>query len=362
MLESQAMKAALSLWRWFLFLTVSWLVYNSPLPSFLIFSIAQDICQSFDANHAITTHLQGNRDAFYGLNQFFPGPSELLHPKIWPLAAGALFYWIVANALAAYLWLRKQTIMRAWLLAMAACFAGPYSREMFARSPLWTLGVCGCSLGYLLLFLANKLRLKKFPGLRLPHLLEWRKPGLVPPLSRFAPFHIFNKKLPLRNDQGHAPAIPRPCWPIFLLISWIIYSTATFAGALCALFLEDDDVLAVSVFVYGFLLDTLYSDDLLVFIAAILFYPMGGESPLAHAPLWLYLIAINGGAGYLWFHRQTIARAWLLAMAGCFAGPYTLVLLENPLLWLYGFMGACFFYCLLFAANMFLKKYFFAAP
>lgn len=351
------MKAGAPLWRWALFLLISWAIYNSGLPIFIFLSIWQDIRRGHGAQTAIISILEGNWGKFYGLSYFFPDLSRLLNPEHWWLTALLWLYILIANTGAVYLWLRKQTVARAWLLAMAACFAGPYSGSMFNRSPLWTLGVGGCSLCWLLLSLAIRLRKKKKPGRPLPRLLvEWRMPGLILPLSRFSPFH-FMKTLLAESRKPHPDALPRPPWPLFLLISWIIYSTATLSGTLAAFFLADDAEVATTVFVYTFLLDGIYDSDALIFFGAILFYPLGGESPLAHAPLWLYLLTLNGGAIYLWLRGQSIGRAWLLAMAGCFAGPYALTLFQDPGLWLYGFAGACFFYAFLYAADIFLKKY-----
>lgn len=154
MLESQAMKAALSLWRWFLFLTATWIVYNSPLPSFLVFSIMQNISQGFDARHAIITQMRGGWDGFYGFGSFIPTISELLNPKIWWLSVPLCLYALIANA-AAYLWLRRQNIARAWLLAMAGCFAGPYTLVLFENPLLWLYGFMGACIFFILLFAAD---------------------------------------------------------------------------------------------------------------------------------------------------------------------------------------------------------------
>lgn len=352
------MKAGRSLWRWALFLLISWAIYNSSLPMFLGLSIWEDLRRGNSAGIAIISLLKGDWGYFYGLSYFFPEISRLLNPELWWLAALFWLYILGVNTGAAYLWLRRQTVARAWLLAIAACFAGPYSGSMFNRSPLWSLGVGGCSFCWLLLSLAIRLRKKKNPEHPLPALLvEWRMPGLVPPLSRFSPLHFIKTLLAEFRKRFPAP-IPRPPWPLFLAISWIIYSTAPLSGTLAAFFLADDAELATTLFVNTFLLDGIYDSDTLTFFGAILFYPMGGESPLAHAPLWLYLIAVNGGAAYFWLREQSIGSAWLLAMAGCCAGPYTLLLFQAPGLWLYGFMGACLFYALLLPADIFLKKKF----
>lgn len=162
-----------------IFLLYSWFIYNS----YLVILSAYFIYQGY-LLHAISTPL--SILTFYS---FFMLVYNILKFIRFHIILGFLFspynLWlvipiIIVNAVSLFFWLKKQTIARAWLLAMAGIICGPgllCAVQIFnSLSPL-ILGSLCLSILYVLLIVSNYLQKRFYPdnkfANRIRKLLKW---------------------------------------------------------------------------------------------------------------------------------------------------------------------------------------------
>lgn len=188
------MKLLISLYRFVLFLLVSWFIYTSSFITFFF------LIGGFNISY---NHLIGWLNYIYLFEGSNLAPLQviytlLLRPlydiNIFLLIAVVLILLLI-NGTAAYLWCRAQTPLRAAILATTGGAAGQCGYFALMDFKVWIVSLAITAAFYISLAWANAFRKKYFPWLSLPLALEWREPGLVPPLKTLIEFIIrmFNK-------------------------------------------------------------------------------------------------------------------------------------------------------------------------
>lgn len=167
-----------SLYHFFLFILVSWTVYNTFLFICLLLPASENEFAELAILDFWNFYLLGALDFHKFTTQISYIP-EWLDPRVlrdfWPL----LLYAFVVNGLAALVWCHKQNLLNACLLALAPCFVGPFLSLMYRLDGLILIeGIIGIIIFYAILYKLNNYRKQHFPNLTLPIWLEWRMPNM----------------------------------------------------------------------------------------------------------------------------------------------------------------------------------------
>lgn len=163
-----------------IFLIITWIIYNSILIPWMILSINN------------TEDPRGIGRVIYLV--YFLGLKEYeLFQVLWtvflrPFYSGLINFISMMSALLmiagipVYLWCRKQTPLRACLMAMIGGILGPCIIFAVVDFIDWIYAMVITFLFYIGMAAANTYRRKYLPDIRLPAWLEWREPELVPPI------------------------------------------------------------------------------------------------------------------------------------------------------------------------------------
>lgn len=175
------MRILRSIYRFLLFLIVSWTVYNTfiylalPLLPFSDSEYAKSYIFDF-----WNVYLLGalNFSEFVSLITFtFSGWTRAPRHEMWYF----LLYLLSVNGLTAYIWCNYQTLLSACFLSLTPCVAGPFPSLLFCDYRILICGTIAIPVFYVILNILNNYRKKRFPHLSLPIWLEWRLPNMVPP-------------------------------------------------------------------------------------------------------------------------------------------------------------------------------------